>query len=191
MQKFHPSVTTNNSKNMEKTYTVNKTMGRVVVKLFHSVPGSACTGQKRNTLDTPCFCQTEKHESWRLMFSPPSWEFAKLHVNVSFSPLGSGAGNGSVESVFLCVGSGCGWRASKSKSFRNSLRRSSIIWKQETGWIVCIHRGNYKSPEVRTSVWAVAWTPAVFSNICSLVLLRQTGVYSNLNEVIFRYWQRF
>lgn len=35
-------------------------------------------------------------------------------MNVSVSPLGLCAGNGRVESVFLCVGSGCGWRVSKS-----------------------------------------------------------------------------
>lgn len=111
---------------------VNKTIGHVVVKLFHTIPWGTWTGQKHNTLTTPCFCRRNSHGSQSAMFSAPSWEFVKLRVNVSVSPLGLCAGNGSVESVFLCVGSGCRWRV--SQRFWKSLRRSSIIREQETGW---------------------------------------------------------
>lgn len=67
------------------------------------------------------------------VFMPRRGNFAELRVNVSVSPLGLCAGNGRVESVFLCVGSGCGWRVSKSKGSWKSLRRSSIIGEQRTG----------------------------------------------------------
>lgn len=55
------------------------------------------------------------------VFMPRRGNFAELRVNVSASPLGLCAGNGRVESVFLCVGSGCGWRVSKSKGSPGNL----------------------------------------------------------------------
>ena len=90
-------------------------MGHVVVKLFHTIPGVTWSGQKHNTLSTPrlCLCQRvffQKSPSNMdpkvRRFSAPSWELVKPCVNVSVSPLGLCAGNGRVESVFLCVGEG-------------------------------------------------------------------------------------
>lgn len=127
----HSSVTSITNNNNKKDI-VDETIGHVVVKLFHAIPWGTWTGQKHNTLTTPCFRRRNSHGSQSLMFSAPSWEFVKLRVNVSVSPLGPCAGNGSVESVFLCAGSGCRWRV--SQRFWKSLRRSSIIWEQETGW---------------------------------------------------------
>lgn len=112
----------------------------------------------RNTIrsNPPCF--SSDGLEWILqpdVFMPRRGNFAGLRVNVSVSPLGLCAGNGRVESVFLCVGSGCGWRVSKSKGSWKSLRRSSIIGEQQTGGGALLYshtRGNYKSPGVRTSV---------------------------------------
>lgn len=98
------------------------------------------------------------------------------------------AGNGSVESVFLCVGSGCGWRVSKSKRFREISQE--IIHHMRAGdglrfCFICIHGGiiNRQKWEQVSVVWAVAWAPAVFlETFVVQSFSRKTGVQSVLNE---------
>lgn len=110
-------------------------------------------------------------------------------MNVSVSPLGLCAGNGRVESVFLCVGSGCGWRVSKSRGlfFFFFLEISQEIihhWREADRPGLCFilrSWGNYKSPGVRTSVSRPSChlnTSCVFGDTRSSVFLRRTEVYS-------------
>lgn len=96
---------------------VTKTIDRVV-KEFHTIPGGKQAAQKHYTPNTPCFCLRDERWSWGLMAAALSWEFAKLRVNVSVSTPGLRWGSRSVESVFLCVNSGCGVDGGLLKSFR-------------------------------------------------------------------------
>lgn len=97
------------------------------MKGFHNNSGGKQAGQKHYTPNIPCFCLRYERGSWRLT---PVVGICKATREVSVSPLGLRSGNRGVESVFLCVSSECGWM----EGFRYSLRRSSIILKQETGW---------------------------------------------------------
>lgn len=164
------------------TFIVNTTIGCVVVKLFHTIPQVTWAEQKHNTLDTPRLCQRASLKNPSAFTDPKwfllSWELVTLRVNVSVSPLGLSAGNGRVESVFLCVGSGVrveGFKKQKVVEFAQEIVHHVREGDSLRFCFICIH-GGFIIHQKWEQVSLVIWTPAVFQ-ISSWLFLRQTGVY--------------
>lgn len=98
-------------------------------------------------------------------------------LKVCFCVSVRGAGGG-----FQKAKKGCGILSGDHPSYE-SRRLAEVLLYLHSG-------GNYKSPEVRTSVNRLSCrlnTSCVFRDICSLVFLRLTGVY----RVFFRAAVRF
>ncbi len=78
------------------------------------------------------------------MLFAPSWELVMLRVNVSVSPLGQCAGNGRLESVFLCVGSGLrveGFKKQKVVEFSQEIIHHMRVGDWLRFCFICIHEG--------------------------------------------------
>lgn len=105
-----------------------------VMKGFHTFSGGEQAGQKHYTPNTPCFCLRYERRSWKLTASACRGNL-QSYAWMCPSHLWGCALETEVLKVCFCV---CQPRVRVDggllKSFRYSLRRSSIILKQERGW---------------------------------------------------------
>lgn len=137
------------------------------------------TRQKYNTLDTPCFCQSVLLGSRSLMFSTPSWEFVRLRVNVSVSPLGLVRRKWKCWKCVFVRRLGVRVEGFKKQKVLGNLSgdHPSYESRRRAEVLLYLHSwGNYKSPEVRTSVSRLSCrlsTSCVFRDICSSVFLEK------------------
>lgn len=106
-----------------------------IMKGFHTVSGGKQAGQKHYTPNTPCFCQRYERDSWRLTASACRGNLQSYAWMCPSHLLGAALWKQKCwKCVFVCQ---LGVRVDGGgllKSFRYSLRRSSIILKREKGW---------------------------------------------------------